>query len=101
MKRGKKKLALFLKNYAFVTVLCMASVPNPLFDLAGLMCGHFQIPFLTFFIPTLIGKAFNKVSIQVIFLIVAFSKNMMKGILSFMYGYTPRLALSIGDAIEA
>lgn len=63
IKRGKKRLAIFLKNYAFVTVLCMASVsllarflvkyipnhsslfniqvPNPLFDLAGLMCGHF------------------------------------------------------------
>ena len=26
IKRGKKRLAIFLKNYAFVTVLCMASV---------------------------------------------------------------------------
>lgn len=63
VKQWKKKLAIFLKNYAFVTVLCMASVPNPLFDLAGLMCGHFQIPFMTFFLPCLIGKAVNKVSI--------------------------------------
>ena len=57
MDRSKKKLAVFLKTHAFMTVLCMASVssaalkinlcainhqiPNPLFDLAGLMCGHF------------------------------------------------------------
>lgn len=41
IERSKKRLAIFLKNYAFVTVLLMASIPNPLFDLAGLMCGHF------------------------------------------------------------
>jgi len=38
---NKKRLASFLRNHAFMTVLLMASIPNPLFDLAGLMCGHF------------------------------------------------------------
>jgi hypothetical protein len=75
-------------------------IPNPLFDLAGLMCGHFQIPFLTFFIPTLIGKAINKVSIQVVFIIVAFSKHMMTGILTWMSGFAPGISTKIDDAIE-
>ncbi|RWV91738.1 hypothetical protein GW17_00045945, partial [Ensete ventricosum] len=41
-------------------------VPNPLFDLAGIMCGQFGISFLKFFVATLIGKALIKTHIQVI-----------------------------------
>ena len=40
-------------------------IPNPLFDLAGITCGHFLIPFWTFFGATLIGKAVIKMHIQV------------------------------------
>lgn len=65
------------------------------------MCGHFQIPFLTFFIATLIGKAINKVSIQVVFIIVAFSQHMMSGILAWMRGWAPSLATSIAAQIES
>ena len=66
---GKLKSMLFnaLKKRAFIVVLLCASIPNPLFDLAGLTCGHFQVPFMTFFGATFIGKALIKVSIQVSF----------------------------------
>jgi len=59
------KLALFkqVKKNAFITVTLAASIPNPLFDLAGLTRGHLQIPFTVFFAATFIGKAINKVSI--------------------------------------
>lgn len=40
-------------------------VPNPFFDLAGITCGHFLVPFWTFFGATLIGKAILKMHIQV------------------------------------
>lgn len=40
-------------------------VPNPLFDLAGIMCGQFGVPFWEFFLATLIGKAIIKTHIQV------------------------------------
>ena len=30
-------------------ILVCASIPNPLFDLAGITCGHFLVPFWTFF----------------------------------------------------
>ncbi|WOL20377.1 vacuole membrane protein KMS1-like isoform X2 [Canna indica] len=53
----------------FLTILLLASVPNPLFDLAGIMCGQFGIPFWKFFLPTLIGKALIKTHIQTIFII--------------------------------
>ncbi|XP_019265317.1 PREDICTED: vacuole membrane protein KMS1-like isoform X2 [Nicotiana attenuata] len=53
----------------FFTILVLASVPNPLFDLAGIMCGQFGIPFWKFFIATLIGKAIIKTHIQTAFII--------------------------------
>ena len=55
---------------------------------------------MTFFLPTLIGKAVNKVSIQVVFIIVAFSKHIMNGILDFMRSFAPGLASTISEAIE-
>ena len=64
------------------------------------MCGHFQIPFFTFFIATLIGKAVNKVSLQVVFIVVGFSNHMMTSILSTLAKFAPNAAQSIGDAIE-
>lgn len=48
--------------YTYTVVL---QVPNPLFDLAGIMCGQFGIPFWEFFLATLIGKAIIKTHIQV------------------------------------
>eukprot|EP01098_Paradermamoeba_levis_P012726 TRINITY_DN5629_c0_g1_i1.p1 TRINITY_DN5629_c0_g1~~TRINITY_DN5629_c0_g1_i1.p1 ORF type:complete len:312 (-),score=61.59 TRINITY_DN5629_c0_g1_i1:75-947(-) len=41
-----KKMSLsILENLGFVGILLFASIPNPLFDLAGLMCGHFSCSF--------------------------------------------------------
>ena len=65
MVRLKKYLYILLQKYVFLTVVLCASIPNPLFDLAGIICGHFLIPFWTFFGATLVGKAINKVHIQV------------------------------------
>ncbi|XP_076881075.1 vacuole membrane protein KMS1-like [Bidens hawaiensis] len=53
----------------FFTILLLASVPNPLFDLAGIMCGQFGIPFWEFFFATVIGKAIIKAHIQTVFVI--------------------------------
>lgn len=50
-------------------------IPNPLFDFAGFACGHFLVPFWTFFGATLIGKAVIKVHIQMLFVIVAFNEH--------------------------
>ncbi|MQL88146.1 hypothetical protein Taro_020712 [Colocasia esculenta] len=44
-------------------------VPNPLFDLAGIMCGQFGIPFWKFFFATLTGKALIKTHIQLLALV--------------------------------
>nr|GLL37289.1 vacuole membrane protein KMS1-like isoform X1 [Ipomoea trifida] len=65
-----KKWFLLQSRYLnFFTILVLASVPNPLFDLAGIMCGQFGIPFWKFFTATLIGKAIIKTHIQTAFII--------------------------------
>eukprot|EP00126_Sphaerothecum_destruens_P005905 Sdes_comp19105_c0_seq2m9787 len=81
-KKSTKKLSLFLRlkktvhdlvnKVGFFGILLCASIPNPLFDLAGITCGHFLVPFSTFFGATLIGKALVKTHLQVIisFLVV-------------------------------
>ncbi|KAF7837275.1 vacuole membrane protein KMS1-like [Senna tora] len=58
-----------IEHLNFSTILVLASVPNPLFDLAGIMCGQFGIPFWKFFLATLIGKALIKTHIQTLFII--------------------------------
>lgn len=45
-----------------------------MFDLAGITCGHFLVPFWTFFGATLIGKAIVKMHIQKVFVIIAFNE---------------------------
>ena len=65
LTKAKRVIYSALQKHAFLTVLCCASIPNPLFDLAGITCGHFLIPFATFFIATAIGKSIIKVHIQV------------------------------------
>uniref|UniRef100_A0A3Q2GJU4 Vacuole membrane protein 1 n=1 Tax=Cyprinodon variegatus TaxID=28743 RepID=A0A3Q2GJU4_CYPVA len=61
-----------------------AQIPNPLFDLAGLTCGHFLVPFWTFFGATLIGKAVIKMHIQKLFVIITFSKHIVEQMVSFI-----------------
>ncbi|XP_049414259.1 vacuole membrane protein KMS1-like isoform X3 [Solanum stenotomum] len=69
LKQIKKWLLSNRQYLNFFTILILASVPNPLFDLAGIMCGQFGIPFWKFFTATLIGKAIIKTHIQTAFII--------------------------------
>eukprot|EP00258_Populus_trichocarpa_P032122 XP_024448141.1 vacuole membrane protein KMS1 isoform X2 [Populus trichocarpa] len=71
----------------------MLQVPNPLFDLAGILCGQFGIPFWKFFLATLTGKAIIKTHIQTAFIISVCNhqlldliENEMIRLLSFVSG---------------
>ena len=52
MQRAKVAVFEGIQRHGFVAILLAASIPNPLFDLAGLTCGHVGIPFATFFAAT-------------------------------------------------
>lgn len=54
-----------ITGLGFWGVLASASIPNPLFDLAGMTCGYFRVPFQTFILGTFVGKTFIKSIIQV------------------------------------
>ena len=56
-ERMKYTVQQLVEKVGFFGILACASIPNPLFDLAGITCGHFLIPFWTFFGATLIGRA--------------------------------------------
>jgi len=71
----KSTIKTLVERVGFLGILACASIPNPLFDFAGFACGHFLVPFWTFFGATLIGKAIIKVHIQMLFVIVAFNEH--------------------------
>ncbi|KAI9360550.1 hypothetical protein BD770DRAFT_384356 [Pilaira anomala] len=68
----------------FFGILLLAFIPNSLFDLAGITCGHFKILFTTFFFwVTFLGKACVKVSNQTLLVILVFSDDTMS--IAFIY----------------
>ncbi|XP_033326567.1 vacuole membrane protein 1 isoform X2 [Megalopta genalis] len=75
--RIKLTMKHFVQKAGFWGILACASIPNPLFDLAGLTCGHYLIPFWTFFGATLIGKAVVKMHIQQLAVIIAFNEELL------------------------
>ena len=48
-------------RHGFWGIFLLAAWPNALFDLCGICCGHFQMPFWQFFGATFCGKALVKV----------------------------------------
>jgi len=52
--------------------------------LAGITCGHFLVPFWTFFGATLIGKAVVKMHIQKLFVITAFNEELVSYAVSYL-----------------
>lgn len=55
----------FIKRRGFWGIFMLASWPNAAFDLCGIACGAFMMPFWTFFLGTLLGKGVVKVNMQV------------------------------------
>ncbi|EGF79950.1 hypothetical protein BATDEDRAFT_37041 [Batrachochytrium dendrobatidis JAM81] len=88
-------------NMGFFGILLCASVPNPLFDLAGIICGHFAVPFSTFFGATMIGKSFIKSSIQSFAVIVVFSEDVQKSLLVALRKHAPYLHAPFKDFFES
>lgn len=79
----------FLKKHGFIGVLLMAAWPNMAFDLCGICCGHFLMPFWTFFGATFIGKALIKVNLQACFFIMLFSRDYLEAFVAFIDRLTP------------
>ncbi|XP_069136462.1 vacuole membrane protein 1-like isoform X1 [Argopecten irradians] len=94
MERAKLGVHNLVQRVGFFGILACASIPNPLFDLAGITCGHFLVPFWTFFGATLIGKAVVKMHIQKLFIIFMFSEHHVEGVVNLI-GYIPKFGKSL------
>ncbi|KAF8570995.1 Ectopic P granules protein 3 [Paragonimus westermani] len=83
-KRAELLLHRLILQAGFVGILLCASIPNPLFDLAGMTCGHFLVPFWSFFGATFIGKALIKVHLQQLTVIALSSEHHVESLVGLM-----------------
>ncbi|XP_056412642.1 vacuole membrane protein 1 [Hyla sarda] len=97
--RAKLAIQNLVQKVGFLGILACASIPNPLFDLAGITCGHFLVPFWTFFGATLIGKAIIKMHIQKLFVIITFSKHIVEQMVSLI-GAVPSIGPSLQKPVQ-
>jgi uncharacterized membrane protein YdjX (TVP38/TMEM64 family) len=95
-ERWEYRVQMLVERAGFLGILLCASIPNPLFDLAGITCGHFLVPFWTFFGATLIGKAVIKMHIQKVFVILAFNETLLESAIALLH----RIPL-VGEKLEA
>ncbi|KAK3819723.1 MAG: hypothetical protein J3Q66DRAFT_399178 [Benniella sp.] len=89
-----------MKRLGFFGIFLCASIPNPLFDLAGITCGHFLIPFSTFFGATFLGKAVVKSSIQSLFVIFMFSADTLAAFMGWLERSVPFIHGYLADGIN-
>lgn len=61
------------------------------------MCGHFGISFWTFFGATVIGKAFIKAHMQASFVVLMFSKELLKAMIQMIEYVLPFVSKTIDD----
>lgn len=55
-EKGYSRLSRFVEKYGFWAIAALAFIPNPLFDIAGLIAGGTRYPVKLFMLATLIGK---------------------------------------------
>lgn len=72
-----------IQKYGFWAILLLAAWPNMAFDLCGMACGQFLMPFWTFFGATFIGKALIKVNGQALFFVYLFSGQKIQNFIRF------------------
>lgn len=64
LERKKAGMVGLLQRHGFLGLVALAAWPNPLFDLCGICCGQWGMPFRTFFAATAVGKAALKAPMQ-------------------------------------
>ncbi|KAL8426499.1 hypothetical protein Efla_007134 [Eimeria flavescens] len=75
VKQMKKWTLDLVQRYGAVSVFLLSCWPNMLFDLCGLVCGHFLMPFHQFFIALVLGKAVVKATSQAALFVFLFSSD--------------------------
>lgn len=87
----------FIHKLGFFGIVLFAAIPNPLFDVAGLASGIAQVPFVSFFGATMIGKAIIKVLLQSSFVVYIFHGNNLDLLLAQVQKILSDYFPSLGD----
>jgi len=74
----------FIEKRGFWGIFLLSAYPNAAFDLCGICCGHFMMPFSEFFGATLLGKGLVKTAGQTAFFVALFRKHSREGILAWL-----------------
>ncbi|MEK7169168.1 MAG: VTT domain-containing protein [Patescibacteria group bacterium] len=64
--RHFKKVEHWMTKSGFLTLLILAAIPNPLFDVAGIFAGATNYPIKRFLIATILGKAIKFLAVTLI-----------------------------------
>jgi membrane protein YqaA with SNARE-associated domain len=86
----------FTEAHGFLGIFLLASWPNAAFDMCGMACGWLQMPFLTFFGATLLGKGFVKVSLQLLGMRAVFGPALWAGMLA-VAGRVPHVGAKVAE----
>ncbi|KAL6785364.1 hypothetical protein ACKKBG_A03535 [Auxenochlorella protothecoides x Auxenochlorella symbiontica] len=79
----------FIQRHGFWGILALAAYPNAAFDLCGITCGHFLMPFWEFFGATLLGKGVIKVAGQTAFFVALFREGTRERAFAAIEAATP------------
>eukprot|EP00899_Mesostigma_viride_P003175 jgi/Mesvir1/12859/Mv05887-RA.1 len=93
-------MARIAENGGITGIILFASIPNPFFDLAGMTCGHLLVPFASFFLATVIGKALIKSHLQAVVMIYIFNATQIRHLQIFLDEKVfPRLPY-VGESLQ-
>lgn len=93
----------FIQRHGFWGILLLAAYPNTAFDLCGITCGHFLMPFWEFFGATLLGKGLIKVAGQTAFFVALFQQQSREQVFAWLEEALPSEVplISVGDLTPA
>ncbi|MCE1252749.1 MAG: VTT domain-containing protein [Anaerolineae bacterium] len=74
--RMYEQMTVLMKKYGDVMVFILAFIPNPLFDMAGIISGMLKLPIWRFFIWCLLGKILKM-------LMFAYGGSFLEGLFAF------------------
>jgi membrane protein YqaA with SNARE-associated domain len=89
----QEKTGIFIQNYGSFAIVALSCWPNAAFDMCGMICGHFQLSFRKFITSVCIGKVVIKITYQLAFFILFFSKK-----ISWMHHISDNIFLEKEDA---
>ncbi len=84
----KKWMMHFIDYYGFCGIVAFSAWPNAFFDLCGICCGQFLMPFWKFFGAVFIGKVLIKINLQSCVFITIFSKKYMDHVINVVHWIT-------------